>query len=71
MKLTDKLDLLMSEKGINKRELSKNADIPYMTIVNFYKKGTDNMKLSTLKRLSKYFGVTLDYIADDDVEERN
>lgn len=71
MKLTDKLDLLMSEKDINKRELSKNAAIPYMTIVNFYKNGTDNMKLSTLKRLSKYFGVTLDYIADDDVEERN
>lgn len=71
MKLTDKLDLLMSEKGINRRELSKDAQIPYMTIINFYEKGTDNMKLSTLKRLSKYFGVTLDYIVDDDEEERN
>jgi len=55
MKLTEKLDLLMSEKGINKRELSKLSGIPYMTIVNFYELGTDNIKLSTLMKLKKYF----------------
>ena len=70
MKLTDKLDGLMKEKGINKVELSELTGIPYMTIVNFYKKGTDNIKLSTLRKLSKYFKVTLDYIVDDDLEER-
>ena len=71
MKLTDKLDGLMRERKINKVELSEGSDIPYMTIVNFYKKGTDNIKLSTLRKLSKYFKVTLDYIVDDDLEERN
>lgn len=70
MKLTDKLDLLMSEKGINKMELSKQSGIPYTTIVNFYEKGTDNVKLSTLLKLSRYFKVTLDYIAEDNEEER-
>jgi len=71
MKLTDKIDLLMAEKGINKAVLSKHSEIPYSTIANFYEKGTDNVKLSTLKKLAKYFQVSLDYIADDDVEERN
>ena len=71
MKLTDKLDILMDEKGINKMELSKLSGIPYTTIVNFYVRGTDNSKLSTLLRLAKYFNVTLDYIADDDEEERH
>lgn len=71
MKLTDKLDLLIDEKGINRAILSKEADIPYSTIANFYEKGTDNVKLSTLKKLAKYFQVSLDYIADDDVEEKN
>lgn len=70
MKLTDKLDLLMKEKGINKVELSKGSKVPYTTIVNFYENGTDNVKLSTLKKLSKYFKVSLDYIADDDTEEK-
>lgn len=71
MKLTDKLDILMAEKGINKMELSKLSGIPYTTIVNFYVRGTDNSKLSTLQRLAKYFDVSLDYIADDEVEDRS
>ena len=73
MKLTNKLDALMEEKDLNKRELSKQSGIPYMTIVNFYKLGTDNIKLSTLLKLAAFFNVTLDYIADDSVEdlERN
>lgn len=71
MKLTDKLDLLMAEKKINKMELSKQSGIPYTTIVNFYEKGTDNVKLSTLRKLSNYFSVSLDYLADDNEEQKN
>lgn len=67
MQLTEKIDFLMKEKGINKSELSRQSGIPYMTIINFYEKGTDNVKLSTLKKLSKYFNVSLDYLANDEV----
>lgn len=49
MKLTEKLDLLMAEKGINKAELAREADIPYTTITSLYDKGYENVKLSTLK----------------------
>lgn len=70
MKLTDKLDLLMRERGINKKDVSRQSGIPYTTIINFYEKGTDNVKLSTLLKLSRYFSVTLDYIADDNIEEK-
>ena len=49
MSFTDKLDALMAEKGINKSVLSKESGIPYTTIAGFYTKGTDNVKLSTLK----------------------
>lgn len=48
--LTDKLDFLMKERGINRKEFSRQSGIPYMTIVNFYEKGTENVKLSTLKK---------------------
>ncbi|RUS42058.1 XRE family transcriptional regulator [Cohnella sp. AR92] len=68
MKLTDKLDLLMKDKGISSRMgLSKESGVPYMTIVNFYEKGTENVKLSTLRKLADYFGVTLDYLVDDNL----
>lgn len=68
MNLTEKLDLLMSTKGISRMGLSKESGIPYMTIVNFYEKGTENVKLSTLRKLADFFGVTLDYLVDDEIE---
>lgn len=69
MGLTDKLDLLMKEKNINKAELARESGVPYTTIDGFYKKGSENAKLSTLKKLCAYFGCSLDFLADDDVEE--
>lgn len=69
MSFTDKLDALMAEKGINKSILSKESGIPYTTIAGFYTKGADNVKLSTLRKLSSYFKCSIDYLADDSVVE--
>lgn len=69
MSFTDKLDALMAKKGINKSTLSKESGIPYTTIAGFYTKGTDNVKLSTLRKLSSYLGCSIDYLADDDNDE--
>lgn len=69
MGLTDKLDLLMKEKNINKAELARESGIPYTTIDGFYKKGSENAKLSTLKKLCSYFNCSLDFLADDNVSE--
>ena len=65
MSFTEKLDMLMAERRINKSILSREADIPYTTIDGFYKKGSDNIKLSTLKKLAAYFHCSLDYLVDD------
>lgn len=67
MGLTDKLDKFMEVRGINKSQLAKEADVPYTTIDGFYKKGYENIKLSTLKKLAQYMGCSIDYLADDDV----
>ena len=69
MSFVDKLDTLLLERRINKATLSKEAGIPYTTIAGFYTKGTDNIKLSTLKKLSSYFGCSIDYLTADDVKE--
>ena len=68
MGLTDKLDLLMKERNINKADLARESGVPYTTIDGFYKKGSENAKLSTLKKLCTYFNCTLDYLADDAVD---
>ena len=63
-----KLDALMEAKGINKNVLAKESGIPYTTIDGFYKKGYDNIKLSTLNKLCAYFGVSLDYLIKSECE---
>lgn len=68
--MTEKLDLLMAERGINKSQLARLAGIPYMTIVNFYEKGTENIKRSTLLKLSRFFDVTVDYLVVDEEVRR-
>lgn len=71
MTFIEKLDKLMEENNLNKHSLSVQCGIPYTTIDGFYKKGTDNIKLSTLRKLSDFFDCSLDYLADDNVTERN
>lgn len=68
MNFLEKLEMLMKQKQVNKRQLSIGSDIPYSTIDNLWKKGYDNIKLSTLKKLASFFGVTLDFLARDVID---
>lgn len=68
MTFLEKLELLMIDKNINKRQLSIGSDIPYSTIDNLWKKGYENIKLSNLKKIASYFGVSLDFLVRDDIE---
>ena len=70
MGLTDKLDFLMKERNINKADLARESGVPYTTIDGFYKKGSENAKLSTLKKLCTYFNCTLDYLTDDTLNDQ-
>lgn len=64
----EKLDFLMSERGIkNKHSLSEQSGIAYTTINNWYKRKYDNMSLSIFKQLCDFFGVTMDSMARDDI----
>lgn len=61
MDFLDKLNYLMELNNLNKSTLSKSCDIPYTTIDNWYKRGYDGLKLTTLKKLSAFFDVSLDF----------
>ena len=65
MLFTEKLDALMAERGMTRGRLADETGIPYNTIVGFYTKGYKNIKLGNLRRISEYFGVSIDVLADD------
>ena len=66
MTFTEKLDLLMEAKHLNKNTLSKACGIPYTTIDGWYKKGVSDLKLSTLRKLTAYFGQSLSFWLDNE-----
>ena len=68
MRLTEKLDALMAARGLTRGKLAAQTGIPYNTIVGLYTKGYSRAKLSTLKGLADYFGITLDLLCDDEAE---
>lgn len=70
MTMLQKIEKLMLEKGIkNKRELSELSGIAYTTIDGLFKKG-GNPKLSTLLALKNFFGCSLDFLVDDECDDR-
>lgn len=63
MNFLDNLEQLMLNNNIkNISVLSKKSNIPYTTLKNFYSRGTENVGLSTLKKIADFFNVTLDYL---------
>lgn len=68
MDFLERLNYLMEQQDLNKNTLSKLCDIPYTTIDNWYKRGYEGLKLTTLKKLSDCFGISLDYWIRDDAQ---
>lgn len=71
MNFLEKLDYLMEKRSINKSKLSKMSGVPYTTIDGFYKKGYENTKLSTVRKLSEALNVSLDYLFDEAPEDES
>lgn len=67
----DKLDYLMEHQQLNRNILSGKSGIPYTTIDNWYKRGYEGLKLTTLKKLSNALNVDIDYWIDDDILDPN
>lgn len=64
----EKLEYLMNQKNIKTlKELSQQSDVPYTTLRGFYDKGTEGIRSNTLKKISNFFGCTIDYLVNDEI----
>lgn len=70
MTILEKIDYLMKINGLNRHSLAIQSGIPYTTIDGWYKRGWEKMHITSLKNLSKYFNVSLEFW-DDEVELGN
>lgn len=69
MNFLEKLDYMMNKLSINKRKLSIISGVPYTTIDAFYKKGYENTKISTIRKIASALNVSLDYLVDDNISD--
>jgi transcriptional regulator with XRE-family HTH domain len=64
--LLQQLDKLLKEKGLNKAQFSRKSGIPYTTIDGFYKKGMDNIRFSTLRKIVDFFNISIAYFVEEE-----
>ena len=64
MSVVERLTYYMNEYGYSKADIARLSGIPYTTIDGLFKKGDENTKLSTLKKLARLIGCTLDELAE-------
>ena len=68
--LSERIKELRIKKGYNMRQMATALNLPYTTYVN-YEKGEREPNSETIVLMSKYFGVTSDYILGrDDANEK-
>lgn len=67
MKLADKILILRKQQGLSQEALAEQMDISRQTISR-WEMGTAQPDASNILQLSKLFGVTADYLLNDDYE---
>ena len=60
MSVTEQLDKYMSIHKYKLSDVSRESGVPYTTLDGLYKKGDNNIKLSTLKKLRSLLNCSLD-----------
>lgn len=73
MTFNEKIDKFIAENNIpNLKQFALQAGIPYTTLRDFYdKQSADNSRMSTIRKLSKYMHCSMDYLAYDDITDKN
>lgn len=60
MSVLNKIKQYMEENDFTKADIARLSDIPYTTIDGIFKKGDENIKLTTLKKLAAMMGCRID-----------
>lgn len=71
MDFLERLERLMSKRGVNKSQLAEGAHLPKTTVYGWWASGYESITLPKLKALSAYFGCSLDYIVNGDEIENS
>lgn len=61
------LTYLLDKNNMSRNELAREVGIAPSTINSWYNRGYENVSLKTLRKLSRYFDITIDELVDGDI----
>ena len=70
MAFTDNLQALMSAKGISRRRLAKECGISPSAVNSWFNRSAENISLPTLKKISEYFGISIEELVNGKQQQR-
>jgi transcriptional regulator with XRE-family HTH domain len=71
MNIFDRITNELKKQGKTRTDLSKVTGISYNTITSLFQRKSENIKLNTLIKISEYLDVSLDWLIDGDISEKN
>lgn len=60
MTFLDNLCTLMSAKGVSRRKMAKDCGLSPSAVNSWFNRGYENISLQTLRKLSDYFGISME-----------
>lgn len=66
MKIGEKLQSLISEKGTNVNELAQRANVPASTLYSIIKRNNTKADIDVLIRIANILGVPVEYFAEEE-----
>lgn len=66
MDIYERIDMLLNERGLTKRQMCLEAGIPYNSYITSYRRRSDKMMFDTLKAISNFFNVTIEFLLNTD-----
>lgn len=70
MNFTEKLSYLIKKEGMTRKQFAEAVGISYSTIDNWYKRSYENMSVTSLSVICRFFDVTMESMVYDDMEIR-
>ena len=70
MIFTERLSVLLKAKKISRKTLSRATGIKYSTICSWYVRRSNRINMVTLQKLSAFFGIDINYLANPAVNEK-
>lgn len=65
MEFLSKFERLLKVNNLPRHAFAKMAGIPPSTINSLFDKGYNGIRLETVKKIAEFFGVSIDYLSDD------